>query len=64
MITDLVFLRSGIDANTPVTELLPELRGTSNTDWESVTLEALADHLSGIGPTYGLVKPAATTFKN
>lgn len=53
LITDLVLLRSGVDAETPVTELLPELRGESNTKWESITLEALADHLSGIGPTYG-----------
>jgi CubicO group peptidase (beta-lactamase class C family) len=51
LFSDLVFLRTGIDHNTPVTDYLPQLRHqNSKINWEDITIGSFADHLSGIPP--------------
>ncbi|KAF2026341.1 beta-lactamase/transpeptidase-like protein [Setomelanomma holmii] len=45
---------TGIDLDTPITENLPRLADTSSAvEWENINLASLADHLSGITPSYG-----------
>lgn len=52
--TDLILLRLGLDVNDPVHKYLPQLKGgDSETDWDSITLASLANHMSGIRMNYG-----------
>ncbi|RMJ23989.1 Beta-lactamase [Aspergillus sp. HF37] len=49
--SDLVLLKSGVDARDPVTKFFPELASNeSSIQWDDITLEALAEHLAGIPP--------------
>ena len=53
VVSDLLYLRTGIDFNTPVVKYLPELAENSIISWQDIDLASLADHLSGIPPNYG-----------
>ncbi|RDL33128.1 uncharacterized protein BP5553_08567 [Venustampulla echinocandica] len=53
MISNLMILRTGVDTEAKITEFVPELKGKSAIDWESITFEALGAHLSGIPPNSG-----------
>ncbi len=51
VISDAVFLLSGVDLDKPVTKFLPELgHHESLIDWKSITLRDLGGHLAGIPP--------------
>lgn len=55
--SDLVLLKSGVDARDPVTKLFPELGSNESfIEWDDITLEALAGHLAGIPPNRRLVQ--------
>lgn len=52
--TDLILLKLELNINDPVTKFLPQLAsGDSETDWDSITLASLANHLSGLRMNYG-----------
>lgn len=57
MISDLMVLKTGVDRESKITDFLPELRGKSAIDWESINFEALAAHLSGIPPNCEPIYP-------
>jgi hypothetical protein len=51
LISELLFLRVGIDMNKKITEFLPELDDNSSLiPWNEISLAALSEHLSGIPP--------------
>lgn len=63
ILTDAIFIKSGVPAGDPVTKYVPELRDEkSRIDWGSVTLEMLAGQLSGIPPNCGCYSFAATSL--
>lgn len=51
MISELLFLRVGINMDQKITEFLPELGDDSSLiPWKEISLAALAEHLSGMPP--------------
>jgi CubicO group peptidase (beta-lactamase class C family) len=51
LISELVFLKAGIDMDEKITEFLPELEDDSSfIKWNQISLNSLATHLSGIAP--------------
>lgn len=47
--TDLILLKSGVNPDTPVQELLPALEG-GRISWGDITLRDLGNHMAGIPP--------------
>jgi len=45
--TAYLLFKSGLDLDTPVTDVLPELGGESGVEWKDVSLRMLASYLSG-----------------
>lgn len=57
LISDYVLLQTGVDLDTPVTDLLPELKDpSSKIRWGGITLRMLAEHLAGV-PTNCMKPP-------
>lgn len=51
LISELVFLKTGIDMDEKITEFLPELDDDSSfIKWNQISLNSLATHLSGMPP--------------
>lgn len=51
LISELLFLRVGIDMDQKITDFLPELDNESSLiRWNEISLAALSEHLSGIPP--------------
>ncbi|KAK4153517.1 beta-lactamase/transpeptidase-like protein [Chaetomidium leptoderma] len=54
VLSDAIFIRSGLNMDDAVTKYLPSLDNkTSLIDWENISLRALGGQLSGIPPNYG-----------
>ncbi|KAJ4139715.1 hypothetical protein NW768_001058 [Fusarium equiseti] len=51
--TTYLLLKSGLDPDTPVTDMLPGLEGESEIGWKDVSLRMLASYLSGSPANYG-----------
>jgi len=52
--TELILLKLGLNVNDPIHKYLPQLKSNSSeTDWNSITLASLANHLSGIRMNFG-----------
>jgi len=65
VLTDAVFIKSGVPASDPVTKYVPELRDEkSRIDWGAVTLEMLAGQLSGIPPNCECFSSLVTPFQS
>ena len=53
VVSDLLYLRTGIDFSTPIVKCLPELAEDALISWQDINVASLADHLGGIPPNYG-----------